>query len=104
MRALLWQDTDVLMIGEIRDAETAEIACRAGRRVRVDKTWWDGWCYLHWTRNRPRRRRPRQVDSGVERFIVQEVLKGVYQFTFAILYRYTRNSNPISLNNAMNLN
>lgn len=29
LRAMLRQDPDVLMIGEIRDAETAEIACRA---------------------------------------------------------------------------
>src|SRR5436190_4352005 len=29
LRAVLRQDPDVIMLGEIRDAETAEIACRA---------------------------------------------------------------------------
>jgi len=48
MRAFLRQDPDVIMVGEIRDLETAEIAIKAARRAT--------WCcrlYTPMMRRRP---------------------------------------------------
>ena len=69
VRAFLRQDPDVLMIGEIRDAETAQIACRAALVGRMVLST------LH--TNSPEAAETRLVDLGVERFIVREVLRGV---------------------------
>ncbi|UWP96197.1 type II/IV secretion system protein [Aliiroseovarius crassostreae] len=69
LRAFLRQDPDIIMIGEIRDQETAEIACRAalvGRLV---------FSTLH--TNSPLGALTRLVDLGVPEYLVKEVLRGV---------------------------
>lgn len=69
LRALLRQDPDVVMIGEIRDFETAHVACQAaltGRLV-LATTHADG-------REGTVRR---LVDLGVEQVLVHDVLRGV---------------------------
>lgn len=68
LRAFLRQDPNVVMIGEIRDSETAEIACRAaliGRMVLSS---------LH--TNSPEAAVTRLVDLGVPEYVVKDVLRG----------------------------
>lgn len=69
LRAFLRQDPDVIMVGEIRDRETAEIACRAALVGRLVLST------LH--TNTPEDAQTRLVDLGVEPFIVRSVLRGV---------------------------
>ena len=68
MRSFLRQNPDVIMIGEIRDPETAEIACRSALVGRLVLST------LH--TNSPAGAVTRLVDLGVEPFLVKEVLLG----------------------------
>lgn len=69
LRSFLRQDPDVIMIGEIRDQETAEIACRAAMVGRLVLST------LH-TRQ-PEDAAKRLIDLGVQDYIVHDVLIGV---------------------------
>jgi general secretion pathway protein E len=69
LRAILRHDPDVVMVGEIRDPETAEIACRAAQVGRMVLST------LH-TRS-ARGAATRLVDLGVPDYIVSDVLRGV---------------------------
>ncbi len=69
LRGILRHDPNVILVGEIRDEETAEIACRAaqvGRMVlsTLHTSSADGAI-------------TRLIDLGVPEFIVRDVLKGV---------------------------
>lgn len=66
LRALLRQDPDVLMVGEIRDRETAEIACRAAMVGRLLLST------LH--TNDATSAVTRMVDMGVEPFLIASTL------------------------------
>ena len=69
LRAILRQDPDVIMVGEIRDAETAEIAIRAaltGHQV---------FSTLH--TNDAAGAVTRLLDMGIEAFLISSSLEGV---------------------------
>ncbi len=69
LRAILRQDPDVIMVGEIRDSETAEIAIRAaltGHQV---------FSTLH--TNDSTGAVTRLMDMGVEAFLIASSLEGV---------------------------
>ena len=69
LRTCLRHDPDVLMIGEIRDEETAEIACRAalvGRLVLAT---------VH--ASNPKVARERFINLGIPAYLIDEVLLGV---------------------------
>ena len=69
LRAILRQDPDVVMVGEIRDSETAEIAIRAaltGHQV---------FSTLH--TNDATGAVTRLIDMGVEPFLISSALEGV---------------------------
>jgi type II secretory ATPase GspE/PulE/Tfp pilus assembly ATPase PilB-like protein len=69
LRAILRQDPDVVMVGEIRDSETAEIAIRAaltGHQV---------FSTLH--TNDSTGAVTRLIDMGVEPFLISSALEGV---------------------------
>jgi len=69
LRAILRQDPDVIMVGEIRDSETAEIAIRAaltGHQV---------FSTLH--TNDSTGAVTRLIDMGVEAFLISSALEGV---------------------------
>jgi type IV pilus assembly protein PilB len=69
LRAILRQDPDVIMVGEIRDSETAEIAIRAaltGHQV---------FSTLH--TNDASGAVTRLIDMGVEAFLISSSLEGV---------------------------
>ncbi|HAB19351.1 MAG TPA: GspE/PulE family protein [Verrucomicrobiota bacterium] len=69
LRAILRQDPDIIMVGEIRDAETAEIAIRAaltGHQV---------FSTLH-TNDAPSAV-TRLIDMGIEPFLISSSLEGV---------------------------
>ncbi len=69
LRAILRQDPDIVMVGEIRDAETAEIAIRAaltGHQV---------FSTLH-TNDAPSAV-TRLIDMGIEPFLISSSLEGV---------------------------
>jgi len=69
LRAILRQDPDVVMVGEIRDSETAEIAIRAaltGHQV---------FSTLH--TNDSTGAVTRLIDMGVEAFLISSALEGV---------------------------
>lgn len=68
LRSFLRQDPDILMVGEIRDQETAEIACRAALVGRMVLST------LH--TNSPEGAMTRLIDLGVPSYIVQDVLRG----------------------------
>ncbi|MFZ5876807.1 MAG: ATPase, T2SS/T4P/T4SS family [Nitrospirota bacterium] len=69
LRALLRQDPDVILIGEIRDAETAQIAVRAGMTGHLVLST------LH-TNDAPSTL-ARLVDLGVPRFLVASQVVGI---------------------------
>lgn len=69
LRTVLRQDPNVIMVGEIRDAETAEIACRAALVGRMVLST------LH--TNSAQGAIARMLDLGVEEFILRDVLRGV---------------------------
>jgi general secretion pathway protein E len=69
LRALLRQDPDIIMVGEIRDAETAEIACRAAMVGRMVLST------IH--TNAPDEAFFRLRDLGVPEYIIKSVLRGV---------------------------
>ncbi|MEM6550290.1 MAG: GspE/PulE family protein [Pseudomonadota bacterium] len=69
LRAVLRQDPNIVMVGEIRDRETAEMACRAALIGRLVLST------LHVSR--PEEAVTRLVDLGVDRYIVDAVLRGV---------------------------
>ncbi|MEO9515416.1 MAG: GspE/PulE family protein [Paracoccaceae bacterium] len=69
LRSILRQDPNVIMVGEIRDRETAEIVCRAALVGRMVLST------LH-TKS-PADAITRLVDLGVDEFIVRDVLRGV---------------------------
>ena len=67
LRSVLRQDPDVIMVGEIRDQETAEIACRAalvGRMVIAT---------LH--TNSAEGAVMRMLDLGVPKYVLDDVLR-----------------------------
>src|SRR4030095_9968920 len=69
LRAILRQDPDVIMVGEIRDSETADIAIRAaltGHQV---------FSTLH--TNDSAGAVTRLLDMGVEAFLISSSLEGV---------------------------
>jgi type II secretory ATPase GspE/PulE/Tfp pilus assembly ATPase PilB-like protein len=69
LRAILRQDPDVIMVGEIRDSETAEIAIRAaltGHQV---------FSTLH--TNDSAGAVTRLIDMGIEPFLISSSLEGV---------------------------
>ncbi len=69
LRAILRQDPDVILVGEIRDAETAEIACRAALTGHLV------FSTLH--TNDATSSITRLIDIGVPRYMVASVLSGV---------------------------
>lgn len=69
LRAILRQDPDVVLVGEIRDQETAEIACRAAMTGHLVLST------LH--TNDAVSAIPRLVDMGVEPFLISSSLAGV---------------------------
>lgn len=69
LRSILRQDPDVIMVGEIRDAETAEIACRAALTGHLV------FSTLH-TNDAPSAV-TRLLDMGVEPFLLNSSLIGV---------------------------
>ncbi len=69
LRALLRQDPNVVMIGEIRDRETAEIACRAALVGRLVLST------LHV--NSAAEARLRLSNLGVDTYLIDAVLRGV---------------------------
>lgn len=76
LRSILRHDPNVIMVGEIRDPETAEIACRAAQVGRLVLST------LH-TRD-ARGARTRLVDLGVPDYIVGDVLRGVLAQNLAL--------------------
>jgi len=73
MRLLLRQDPNVLMIGEIGDRETAEIACRAALAGRLVLST------LHV--NAAEEATVRLRDLGVEEYLIGSVMRGVLVHT-----------------------
>lgn len=69
LRAILRQDPDVVLVGEIRDQETAEIACRAAMTGHLVLST------LH--TNDAVSAIPRLIDMGVEPFLISSSLVGV---------------------------
>jgi len=69
LRAILRQDPDVVLVGEIRDQETAEIACRAAMTGHLVLST------LH--TNDAASAIPRLMDMGVESFLISSSLVGV---------------------------
>ncbi|MCF6273257.1 MAG: GspE/PulE family protein [Rhodobacteraceae bacterium] len=69
LRAILRQDPDIVMIGEIRDAETAQIACRAALVGRLVLST------LH--TNTPAEAKTRLLDLGVPSYMIDATLRGV---------------------------
>lgn len=69
LRAILRQDPDIVMIGEIRDAETAQIACRAALVGRLVLST------LH--TNTPSEAKTRLLDLGVPSYMIEATLRGV---------------------------
>ncbi|MGB7269313.1 MAG: ATPase, T2SS/T4P/T4SS family [Albidovulum sp.] len=69
LRSILRHDPNVILVGEIRDEETAEIACRAAQVGRMVLST------LH--TNSAEGAVTRLVDLGVPEFVVGEVLRGV---------------------------
>lgn len=69
LRSILRQDPDIIMVGEIRDAETAQIAIRAAITGHVVLST------LH--TNDTASTLARLVDMGVENFLVATAVKGV---------------------------
>ncbi|MBL1437655.1 MAG: type II/IV secretion system protein [Rhodobacteraceae bacterium] len=69
LRAILRQDPDIVMIGEIRDAETAQIACRAALVGRLVLST------LH--TNTPTEAKTRLLDLGVPCYMIEATLRGV---------------------------
>jgi type II secretory ATPase GspE/PulE/Tfp pilus assembly ATPase PilB-like protein len=69
LRAMLRQDPDVVLVGEIRDAETAEIACRAAMT---------GHLVLSTLHTNDSTSAPaRMIDMGVPTFLINSALIGV---------------------------
>lgn len=69
LRAILRQDPDVVLVGEIRDQETAEIACRAAMTGHIVLST------LH--TNDSAGAIPRLIDMGVEPFLIASSLRAV---------------------------
>lgn len=69
LRSILRQDPNIILIGEIRDAETAEMACRAALVGRLVLST------LHV--NSPDLAKTRLLDLGVAEYLVDAVLIGV---------------------------
>jgi type II secretory ATPase GspE/PulE/Tfp pilus assembly ATPase PilB-like protein len=69
LRSILRQDPDVILVGEIRDAETAEIACRAALTGHLVFTT------LH-TNDAPTTI-TRMLDIGLPRYLLASVLVGI---------------------------
>jgi type IV pilus assembly protein PilB len=69
LRSVLRQDPDIIMVGEIRDSETADIAVRAATTGHLV------FSTLH--TNDAAGALPRLIDMGVENFLVASALSGV---------------------------
>lgn len=69
LRTVLRQDPNIIMVGEIRDSETAEIACRAALVGRLVLST------LH--TNSAHGALTRMLDLGVEEFVLRDILRGV---------------------------
>lgn len=69
LRAILRQDPDIIMVGEIRDRETADIAVRAATTGHLV------FSTLH-TNDAPGAL-PRLIDMGVEPFLVASAVEGI---------------------------
>ncbi|WP_171181838.1 GspE/PulE family protein [Ruegeria sp. HKCCD8929] len=78
LRSILRQDPNVIMLGEIRDSETAEIACRAALVGRMVLST------LH--TSSAAGAVTRLVDLGVDEFLVQDVLQGVLGQELEVAY------------------
>ena len=82
LRSFLRQDPNIIMVGEIRDEETAEIACRAALVGRMVLST------LH--TNSPEGAVTRLTDLGVPEYIVKDVLRGVLGQSLEIIDGQTR--------------
>ncbi len=82
LRSFLRQDPNIIMVGEIRDEETAEIACRAALVGRMVLST------LH--TNSPEGAITRLMDLGVPEYIVKNVLRGVLGQSLEIIDGQTR--------------
>lgn len=82
LRSFLRQDPNIIMIGEIRDEETAEIACRAALVGRMVLST------LH--TSSPEGAMTRLTDLGVPEYIVKDVLRGVLGQSLEIVEGKTR--------------
>ncbi len=69
LRSILRQDPNIILIGEIRDIETAEMACRAALVGRLVLST------LH--TNSPEQAKTRLLDLGVAEYLVDAVMIGV---------------------------
>ncbi|KAB7610184.1 type II/IV secretion system protein [Amylibacter sp. SFDW26] len=69
LRSILRQDPNIILIGEIRDAETAEMACRAALVGRLVLST------LH--TNSASQAKTRLLDLGVAEYLIDAVLRGV---------------------------
>jgi len=85
LRSFLRQDPNVIMVGEIRDEETAEIACRAALVGRMVLST------LH--TNSPEGAVTRLMDLGVPEYIVKDVLRGVLGQSLEIVSESERRLN-----------
>lgn len=89
LRAILRQDPDVVMVGEIRDSETADIAIRAaltGHQV---------FSTLH--TNDSTGAVTRLIDMGVEAFLISSALEGVLaQRLVRKICPHCRTENPVT--------
>ena len=89
LRAILRQDPDVVMVGEIRDSETADIAIRAaltGHQV---------FSTLH--TNDSTGAVTRLIDMGVEAFLISSALEGVLaQRLVRRICTHCRTENPVT--------
>ena len=70
LRSILRQDPDVILVGEIRDAETAQIAIRAAQTGHLVLST------LH--TNSAKGAMPRLIDLGISQSILNETLLGIF--------------------------
>lgn len=87
LKALLRNDPDVILVGEIRDAETAEIAVRAAMTGHLVITT------IH--ANSPISAVKRLINLGVDQTLLSDCLKGV--FSQRLIKVYCKNCHNVSL-------
>ena len=92
LRSILRQDPDVILVGEIRDAETAQIAIRAAQTGHLVLST------LH--TNSAKGAAPRLIDLGISQSILNETLLGV--FAQRLVRKTAKCTDADALDNATN--